>query len=253
MMDGRTDLHFFDAGSVTAQRYRDEVLEPYVRLFRGAIGSDFIFMDDNAPCHRAMLIDDFLETENIQRMSWPVNSPNLNPIEHTEDVGMKTINMLSDQGEQLDRIEEDMDVIHTDMREAEKNLTGMEKCCGICVCPCGKATDFKTDSAAWRNNEDGKVINSQPQRVVDNRNGAGPTTGGYVQRITHDAREDEMEENMQQVSSIIGNLKNMAIDMGSEIDSQNQQLDRINMKAQSNETHIVNANARASKLLGKKE
>ncbi|GFW30092.1 transposable element Tcb2 transposase [Trichonephila clavipes] len=33
MMDGRTDLHFFDTGYVTAQRYRDEVLEPYVRLF----------------------------------------------------------------------------------------------------------------------------------------------------------------------------------------------------------------------------
>ncbi|GFU47534.1 transposable element Tcb2 transposase [Trichonephila clavipes] len=29
MMDGRTDLHFFDTGSMTAQRYRDEVLEPY--------------------------------------------------------------------------------------------------------------------------------------------------------------------------------------------------------------------------------
>lgn len=39
-----------------------------------------------------------------------------------------------------------------------------------------------------------------------------------------------MDENMQQVSSIIGNLKNMAIDMGSEIDSQNQQVDRINKK-----------------------
>lgn len=49
-------------------------------------------------------------------------------------------------------------------------------------------------------------------------------------RITNDAREDEMDENMQQVSSIIGNLKNMAIDMGSEIDSQNQQVDRINKK-----------------------
>ncbi|GFY08249.1 transposable element Tcb2 transposase [Trichonephila clavipes] len=82
MMDGRTDLHFFDMGSVTAQRYRDEVLEPYTRLFRGAVGPDFIFMDDNAPCHRAVLIDDFLETENIQRMSWPVNSPDLNPIEY---------------------------------------------------------------------------------------------------------------------------------------------------------------------------
>ncbi|GFW17998.1 transposable element Tcb2 transposase [Trichonephila clavipes] len=68
MMDGRTGLHFFDTGSVTAQRYRDEVLEPYVRLLRGAVGPDFIFMDDNAPCHRAVLIDGFLETENIQRM-----------------------------------------------------------------------------------------------------------------------------------------------------------------------------------------
>ncbi|GFW31213.1 transposable element Tcb2 transposase [Trichonephila clavipes] len=33
MMDCRTDLHFFDTGFVTAQRYRDEVLEPHVLLF----------------------------------------------------------------------------------------------------------------------------------------------------------------------------------------------------------------------------
>ncbi|GFX83328.1 transposable element Tcb2 transposase [Trichonephila clavipes] len=82
MIDGCTDLHSFDTGSVNAQRYRDEVLEPYDRLFRCAVGPDFIFMDDNAPCHRAVLIDDFLETENIQRMSWPANSSDLNPIEH---------------------------------------------------------------------------------------------------------------------------------------------------------------------------
>ncbi|GFT14086.1 transposable element Tcb2 transposase [Trichonephila clavipes] len=63
MMDGRTDLHFFDTGSVSAQRYRDKFFKPYVRLFRGAVGPDFIFMDDNAPCNRAVLIDDILETK----------------------------------------------------------------------------------------------------------------------------------------------------------------------------------------------
>ena len=49
-------------------------------------------------------------------------------------------------------------------------------------------------------------------------------------RITDDAREDEMEDNMVAVSGMIGNLRNMAIDMNSEITSQNKQLDRINVQ-----------------------
>ena len=49
-------------------------------------------------------------------------------------------------------------------------------------------------------------------------------------RITNDDREEEMEENMQQVSTMIGNLRNMAQDMGTEVENQNRQLDRINLK-----------------------
>ena len=33
-----------------------------------------------------------------------------------------------------------------------------------------------------------------------------------------------------QVANIVGNLKSMAVDMGTEIDTQNRQLDRINAK-----------------------
>lgn len=39
-----------------------------------------------------------------------------------------------------------------------------------------------------------------------------------------------MEENLDAVGSIIGNLKNMAVDMGNEIDKQNKHIDRINDK-----------------------
>lgn len=49
-------------------------------------------------------------------------------------------------------------------------------------------------------------------------------------RITNDAREDEMEENMGQVNTMIGNLRNMALDMGSELENQNRQIERINKK-----------------------
>ncbi|XP_062532132.1 synaptosomal-associated protein 25 isoform X7 [Bombyx mori] len=126
-----------------------------------------------------------------------------------------------------------MDQINADMREAEKNLSGMEKCCGICVLPCNKGASFKEDDGTWKGNDDGKVVNNQPQRVMDERNGIGPQAG-YIGRITNDAREDEMEENMGQVNTMIGNLRNMALDMGSELENQNRQIDRINRKVRSN-------------------
>ncbi|XP_074027302.1 synaptosomal-associated protein 25kDa isoform X2 [Leptinotarsa decemlineata] len=166
----------------------------------------------------------------------------------SHEVGMKTLVMLDEQGEQLDRIEDGMDQINTDMREAEKNLTGMEKCCGLCVLPCQKGSSFKEDEGTWKGNDDGKVVNNQPQRMMDDRNGMGPQ-GGYIGRITNDAREDEMEENVGQVNTMIGNLRNMAIDMGSELENQNRQIDRINLKGESNATRIEVANQRAHDLL----
>ncbi|GFU67543.1 HTH_Tnp_Tc3_2 domain-containing protein [Trichonephila clavipes] len=45
---GRTQRYVFARGTVTAPRYRDEVLEPYVRLFTGTVGPDFILMNNNA-------------------------------------------------------------------------------------------------------------------------------------------------------------------------------------------------------------
>ncbi|GFU64388.1 transposable element Tcb2 transposase [Trichonephila clavipes] len=48
MINGRTRLHVVANGTMTGQRYIDEVLLPHVRLFRGAVGDKFVFMDDNA-------------------------------------------------------------------------------------------------------------------------------------------------------------------------------------------------------------
>ncbi|GFW48948.1 hypothetical protein TNCV_3901461 [Trichonephila clavipes] len=44
MLGSRADFHIFDAGSVNGTRYCNEILLPYVRLFRGAMGLQF-----NAP------------------------------------------------------------------------------------------------------------------------------------------------------------------------------------------------------------
>ncbi|KAK6054774.1 SNAP-25 family protein [Cooperia oncophora] len=102
--------------------------------------------------------------------------------------------------EQLERCEGALDTINTDMKEAEEHLKGMEKCCGLCVLPWNKADDFEKNSEyakAWKKDDDGGVISDQP-RITVGDSSMGPQ-GGYVTRITNDAREDEMDENIQQV------------------------------------------------------
>ncbi|GFW39994.1 DDE_3 domain-containing protein [Trichonephila clavipes] len=76
----RTDLHV-QSVTMTGNIYRDVILEQHVRLFRGAMGAEFLFMDDQARNHRANIVDECLQSEDITRMDWPAYSPDLNPIE----------------------------------------------------------------------------------------------------------------------------------------------------------------------------
>ena len=84
-------MYGIDRGTLTGVRYRDEILNPIVRPFAGAIGDDFILMDDNARPHRAMVVSQYLERETIVRMDWPSRPPDLNPIEHAWNLLQRAI------------------------------------------------------------------------------------------------------------------------------------------------------------------
>ena len=77
----------------------------------------------------------------------------------------------------------------------------------------------------------------------------GMPSNGYITRITNDDREQEMDDNLQLVGSYLGNLKNMALDMGDTLADQNQQIGRITNKADSANVRINNANKRTEDLI----
>ena len=173
----------------------------------------------------------------------------------SQDMGAKALQDLNRQGEKLDQIEQDMDQINADVRKTEGIINKMEKWCGICSLPWKKKNKFKEDKRIWKEADQNKAgrHNSQPKRVALRDNDAPAAQldppGAYVCRITDDAREDEMADNSNQVGSLVGNLRNIAIDMATELEKQNRQIDRISAKGESNESRITLANQRTERLL----
>ena len=45
-------------------------------------GKEYLFMDDNAPVHRAHTVDNYKDQNEVTSMEWPAQSPDLNIIEN---------------------------------------------------------------------------------------------------------------------------------------------------------------------------
>lgn len=73
-------------GNLTSSRYVAEILQPHILPFMEQHGPGLVFMQDNAPAHRASSTQSFLNNAGINQLSpWPAHSPDMNPIEHAWD------------------------------------------------------------------------------------------------------------------------------------------------------------------------
>ncbi|GFX26862.1 DDE_3 domain-containing protein [Trichonephila clavipes] len=69
-------------GTLTGQRYVDDILRPHVGPFLNGLPWA-IFQQDNARPHTARVAQDFLR--HFQTLPWPNRSPDLSPVEHVWD------------------------------------------------------------------------------------------------------------------------------------------------------------------------
>ncbi|GFU10260.1 transposable element Tcb1 transposase [Trichonephila clavipes] len=81
MLGSRTDLNA-QSVTMTGHIYRECHSGTTCTFVWGAMGAEFLIMDDNARPHRVNIVDKCLQSMDIIRMDCPAYSPNLNRIEH---------------------------------------------------------------------------------------------------------------------------------------------------------------------------
>ncbi|GFW93516.1 hypothetical protein TNCV_47191 [Trichonephila clavipes] len=69
MLDGRVPLHIFDAGYVTAQCYKDKVLETHVDYSKEQLVKILDLIDDNTRPNRANFVEDFIGESVVNEFS----------------------------------------------------------------------------------------------------------------------------------------------------------------------------------------
>lgn len=123
--------------------------------------------------------------------------------EETHGMGVETLVTLNEQGEKLDNAERKLDEINVDLKQTDRNLTELEKCCGCCVCPHRQTRNIKGTKpykkVYGKKAQQSEAISDQPDAYGSGGGGQGgkQSGGAYIKRITNDDREEEMEENLQ--------------------------------------------------------
>lgn len=104
---GKSEL-YITRQSVNSERYV-EILEQFVYPISydlGDPGTNWMFMDDNAPPHRSLAAQAFKNQSGIRTIDWPARSPDLNPIENVWSWMKRRVRMMLQPHDTLDRLEE---------------------------------------------------------------------------------------------------------------------------------------------------
>ena len=200
-------------------------------------------------------MDHKVEVRQVNMQSLSSTQRMVQYLSDADSAAIDTMTNLETQGEQLNRVENNLDKIDLEIRQANENITQLDRCCGLCLCPCRKSSKLKdysdTEKITFSSKSKSTSNSSSNARVKENMNNNGAAGDSYIKQITGDEVEQEMKENMESVSSYLQDLKSKARAMGTEIEYQNEKIDRINAKVQMNKVNIERSDKHANDVLSK--
>lgn len=197
-------------------------------------------------------------------------------IDDSERVGIATAEELLHQREQLNNIESKTTKINQDLKTSQKHITNINSIFG------GIKNWWYGDKDKDKNaskSDDQKAGSSKLQSAVEKSNASRPHPGErlrtddgrgfyeeeedldskfmrgakgqnqYFKPVTKSRKEERLNENLDMMSQGMERLKGLAMGLGDEIESQNDQLDRINLGVDRADIKVKDQNRQMRKIL----
>ncbi|KAH7570011.1 hypothetical protein ACOSP7_017923 [Xanthoceras sorbifolium] len=174
--------------------------------------------------------------------------------ENIKEDATKTLDMLHQQGEQIHRTHVMATDMDKDLSKGEKLLNSLG---GMFSKPWKpkktRAIDGPkiTPDSSSRNSENSK---EQREKLGLGKGHSGsqtptPEPTNAMQKV--EVEKAKQDDALSDLSNILGDLKGMAVDMGSELERQNKALDHLGDDVDELNSRVKGANQRARHLLGK--
>ncbi|XP_027198659.2 synaptosomal-associated protein 29kDa [Dermatophagoides pteronyssinus] len=212
------------------------------------------------------------ERRRIEEQTLQSTKNSLGLIYETEKIGVHTAEELLHQREQLDNVNEKLDSINSIMRMSQKHITSMKSMFGGFknmfsknqdaknLAPVKKiassASDNKLQQTLENISQNTSVINDS--RInhkfdvnddINNRSMPDKTKNLSSYEIRSQEIDKQLDDNLSEMGLGISRLKELALGLGTEIDSQNKMLDTIATKSEKAQDTVSNQNRQMNRIL----
>jgi len=237
--------------------------------------SGYVLNDNSASSwedKRRQVLD---ERRKIEEQTLQSTKTSLGLLYETEKVGVQTAEELLHQREQLNNVNSKLESINSIMRVSQKHLTSMKSIFGGFKNYFSKnaennqmnnkrlsssASEGKLQNTVESIKSDSDNVNSQMNHPALRRRDID-VSGSREETVSGDNNDNssfnahsrevdaQLDKNLEDMSLGIGRLKNLALGLGNEIDSQNQLLDNLATKSERAQDTIANQNRQMKRIL----
>ncbi|MFH4977781.1 hypothetical protein AB6A40_004490 [Gnathostoma spinigerum] len=182
-------------------------------------------------------------------------------LEQSEQLGVTTAQDLLVQREKLENTEKNLDEIDRTTQMTQRNLNSLKSVFGgffknkFSRAPKEKSPQIPQSKSSGSLTKTINTLSSNDRYYSGGAvSASGPTLSessrAAIKGSRWEAMDNEIDSNLDSMSSQLARLKNLGEAIGDEINEQNEMLDRIQVKADKSDARVKSQDAQMKRLLG---